>query len=159
MNYKLEHEIFKISILFKGIYSFLELLAGVILLFVTSPRIYLFIHNLFRNELLEDARDFTANFVLHLVQNLSPQMKLFISIYLIIHGAIKLILIIGLWKRKRIFYPLAIGIFGLFVIFQIYKYLVHPSLILLFLTDFDMLIIILTLIEWRNFGKNVFKKV
>lgn len=153
MKDSLEHKIFQISIFLKGIYSFLELLAGMILLFVTSDRIFNFVHEIFQNELLEDAHDFVANFVLNLAGSLTKSFKLFIAIYLIIHGVIKVGLIIALWKEKRAAYPIAIGVFGLFVAYQIYRYFLHPSLILVLLTDLDMLIIILTLIEWRKLKK------
>ncbi len=149
-KYELEHRIFRISILLKGIYSFFELFAGGVLLFVTSSEVFNFVHEIFKNELLEDSRDFIANSILNLVGNLPSQVKLFVAVYLIIHGAVKLGLIIGLWKRKMHFYPLAIGVFALFVVYQIYRYILHPSLILLALTDLDMLIIILTLVEWKN---------
>lgn len=153
MKFSLEHSIFRASIFLKGLYSFLELLAGTLLLFVMSSQIYNFVHEIFKNELIEDSRDFIANFILNSLGNLTPAFKLFIAIYLIVHGTIKLALIIGLWKEKRAAYPIAIGVFGLFVIYQIYRYIMHPSLILILLTDLDMLIIILTLIEWRNLKK------
>jgi uncharacterized membrane protein len=150
MDYKLEHKIFRISIFLKGIYSLIELLAGFLLLFITSSQIYTFVQDIFRNEILEDPQDFIANFVLGLVGNLPSSIKLFIALYLLIHGVIKLVLIIGLWKEKLYFYPIAIAVFGLFIFYQIYSYVLHPSLILLVITDLDMLIIILTLVEWRK---------
>jgi uncharacterized membrane protein len=146
----LEHDVFRVSILLKGIYSFFELIAGMILLFVTSDRIFNFINHIFRNEILEDGRDFIANFLLNTFGNLPQQIKLFIAIYLISHGIVKLGLIITLWKEKRWAYPIAIGVFSLFIVYQIYRYILHPSLILIFLTDLDMAIIILTLLEWRR---------
>lgn len=152
-KYRVEHDVFRVSILLKGIYSFFELLAGMILLFVTSDRIYNFVHYIFKNELIEDSHDFIANSVLNLVGNLPQQIKLFIAIYLIIHGLIKLALIIALWKEKKWAYPVAIAVFGLFIVYQIYKYILRPSLILLFLTDLDMVIIILTYLEWERLKK------
>lgn len=149
-KYRLEHDIFRISILLKGIYSFFELLAGMILLFVTSDRIYNFVHFIFRNELIEDSHDFIANFILNLAGNLPQQIKLFIAIYLIIHGLIKIGLIIALWKEKHWAYPVALIVFSLFIIYQIYRYILHPSLILIFLTDLDMAVIILTYLEWKR---------
>jgi uncharacterized membrane protein len=150
---RLEHEFFRISILLKGIYSFLEFIAGAVLLFITSNKIYFIIHEVFKNELLEDAQDFIANSLLNLVGSMPSAIKQFIAVYLIIHGIIKLILIIALWKEKRAAYPVAIIVFSFFIIYQIYKYILHPSLVLLVLTDLDMLIIILTWLEWRKLKK------
>lgn len=147
---RVEQDIFRVTILLKGIYSLFELLAGAILLFVTSPRLFNFVHYIFRNELLEDAHDFIANFILNLIGNLPSSIKLFIAIYLISHGIIKIGLIIALWKEKRWAYPVALVVFGLFIVYQIYRYILHPSLILIFLTDLDMAVIILTWLEWMR---------
>ena len=84
------------------------------------------------------------------VGNLPYQLKLFISLYLLSHGIVKLGLIIALWKEKRWAYPLAIVVFGGFIVYQIYKYAIQPSLVLLVLTDLDMAVIILTWLEWRH---------
>jgi len=149
-KYRLEHEFFRISIFLKGLYSFFELLAGMILLLVSSDKIFNFVHYIFKNELLEDSRDFVANFILNFAGSLTASLKLFFAIYLIIHGVIKLGLIIALWKEKKGAYPVAIAVFGLFIVYQIYRYILHPSLILLFLNDLDLAIIILTLLEWRR---------
>jgi uncharacterized membrane protein len=147
---KLERDVFRVSILFKGIYSFFELVLGVILIFVTSSAIYNFVYEIFRHELVEDPTDFIANSLLTAVGNLSSSLKLFIAIYLISHGIIKLALIISLWKEKRWAYPIAMVVFSWFIIYQSYRYLIHPSLVLLFLNDLDLAVIILTLLEWRR---------
>jgi uncharacterized membrane protein len=156
---ELEHDVFRVSIFLKGLYSFFELLAGAVLLFGTSDRIFNFIHHIFRNELLEDAHDFIGNFVISLVGNLPQQMKVFIALYLLSHGIVKLALIIALWKEKRWAYPIAMGVFGLFIVYQIYRYILHPSLILLFLNDLDMVVIILTLLEWRRLKHRHWRKI
>jgi uncharacterized membrane protein len=147
---ELEHDVFRVSIFLKGLYSFFETIAGFVLLFITSNQIFNFIHHIFRNELLEDAHDFIANFLLNTFGSLPEQMRLFIAIYLISHGVIKLGLIIALWEEKKWAYPLAIGVFTFFIIYQIYRYILHPSLILLFLNDLDLAVIILALLEWRR---------
>ncbi|HTZ42199.1 MAG TPA: DUF2127 domain-containing protein [Candidatus Omnitrophota bacterium] len=151
-----EHKIFRAGIFLKGIYSFFELIAGIVLLFITSVQIYNLVHIIFLHELLEDAHDFVANFILNSVGSLSHTVQLFIAVYLIVHGLIKLGLVIALWKEKRAAYPMAIAIFGLFVIYQIYRFFLHHShsVFLLLITDLDMLIINLTLIEYYNLRKH-----
>ena len=149
-KYKLEHEFFRVSIFLKGLYSFFEFLAGLILFFVTSKQIFIFIYNIFQSEFLQDVRDFIIKYMPPVVGNLPYQLKLFISLYLLSHGIVKLGLIIALWKEKRWAYPLAIVVFGGFIVYQIYKYAIQPSLVLLVLTDLDMAVIILTWLEWRH---------
>ena len=149
-KYKLEHEFFRISIFLKGLYSFFEFLAGLILFFVTSKQIFIFIYDIFQSEFLQDVREFIINHMPHALGSLPESVKLFISLYLLSHGIIKLGLIIALWNEKKWAYPLAIVIFGGFIVYQIYRYIFQPSLVLLFLTDLDMVVIILTWLEWRH---------
>jgi len=152
-KYKLEHEFFRVSIFLKGLYSFFELLAGAILFFVVSKKIFIFIYEIFQSEFLQDVHEFIIRYMPHAVENLPYQLSLFISLYLISHGIVKLGLIIALWKEKRWAYPLAIVVFGGFIVYQIYKYAIQPSLVLLVLTDLDLAVIILTWLEWKNKGK------
>ncbi len=154
MKYSLEHKFFRITIFLKGIYSFFEFIAGIALLLVSSSEISNFVKDLFRHELLQDPHDIIANFLINLTGNFSSSLKLFFALYLIIHGTIKVGLIIALWFKKLKVYPIAMIVFGLFIIYQIYRYILHPSLVLLFLTDLDMAVIILTWMEWKHLEKH-----
>ena len=151
---KLKNEkLFEVAIFLKGIYSFFEFFAGIILLSISSSQIYNLIHDLFKHELLEDPNDLIANFILNLAGNMSSSLKLFLALYLSIMGIIKTGLVIALWKKKIIFYPIAIIFFSLFVIYQIYRYFLEPSFILIFLTILDLVIISLSYKEYKILKK------
>lgn len=152
MKLKIE-KLFHVGLLIKGIYSFLELFAGIILLSISSYKINEFIYNLFRHELLEDPHDLVVNFIINLFWNLSPSLELLIALYLLINGAIKLGLIVALWKEKLIAYPIAMIFFSLFVIYQIYRYVLTPSWILIILTILDLIIIFLSYKEYNHLKK------
>jgi uncharacterized membrane protein len=144
-------KLFHASLVLKGFYHLLELSAGTILLFVSSSsQIYNFIHNLFEQELLEDPHDFVANFIVNLFGNIQPSLKLFFGTYLFVAGIINLGLIIALWKEKLIAYPISIIFFSLFVIYQIYRYILTPSWILIILTILDLIIIFLSYREYKT---------
>ena len=68
-------------------------------------------------------------------------------------GIIKAGLVIALWKKKIIFYPIAIIFFGLFVIYQVYRYFLEPSFILMVLTILDLIIIFLSYEEYKILKK------
>ncbi len=144
------HKIFRTSIFVKGIYSLIELAAGFMLLFISSNAILSMVRSVFRHELLEDPHDLFANYIINFFGSFSFSLKIFIAWYLIIHGAIKLGLISALWLKKIKAYPISIGVFILFLIYQIYKYILTPSLILIILSVLDVLIIILTYIEYKH---------
>ena len=73
----------------------------------------------------------------------------FTTVYLLSHGVIKLWLIIGLLRAKLSYYPVAIGVFGLFIIYQLYRFSATHSLWLLLITAVDVVVIGLTWHEYQ----------
>jgi uncharacterized membrane protein len=74
----------------------------------------------------------------------------FASVYLLSHGAVKLVLVLALLKDKLWAYPTMIaGLAGL-VFYQVYRVTLNPSLIWAALTVFDILVIVLARIEYQE---------
>ncbi len=150
MNDKiLIHELFRTSIFLKGIFAFLESISGILLFFVTSDFLLRFVNYFFGHELKQDPADIFVNFLINLFSDHSGSLKIFFAIYLLIHGIIKLGLIVALWKEKLWAYPLSGIIFILFIFYQIYRYIQHPSVFLILLTFLDILVIILIYLEYK----------
>ncbi|ALU35173.1 hypothetical protein CLAU_0744 [Clostridium autoethanogenum DSM 10061] len=149
-NSNIFHKGFEIGILIKFIDGFLEIIGGVLLLFLNPNRLSDLVVLLTQHELSEDPRDVIANFMIKLSSKFTISTQYFGVFYLISHGIVKLILIIFLWKRKSWAYPLTIMSLILFIIYQIYRYILHPSSWLIILTVFDIIMIILTFIEYRR---------
>jgi len=150
---EIEHYAFRISIILKGIESLLELVSGALLLFVSAKEIQNFIYNLFAKELAEDPHSFIATTVVHWASQFSSSVEWFLALYFLTHGIIKSGLLVGLWYEKIKLYPVAIGIFVLFIFYQIYKYIVSPSGWLIYLTVLDLIFIWLAILEWRHLKK------
>jgi uncharacterized membrane protein len=70
--------------------------------------------------------------------------------YLLSHGAVKVILVIALWMNALWAYPLTIFVFGGFGAYQMYRYSHTHSIAMLLLTIFDAALICLTWMEWRE---------
>ena len=90
-----------------------------------------------------------ANFLLHTVQHLSVGTQQFAAIYLLGHGAIKLWLIAGLLRERLGYFPVSIGVFGLFIAYQLYRCTITHSVWLLLMTALDGVVIALTWHEYR----------
>lgn len=146
---KFWHKLFETSVIIKGIDSVLELIGGILLLFMTSNALNSTLRFIFQHELLQDPNDFIANFLVNFFSGLSHQTQLFGALYLISHGVIKTGLVAGLLKKKLWVYPLSIIVFGLFILYQLYRYAYTHSLFLILLTLFDIIVIILILHEYR----------
>jgi len=134
----------------KGLNGLLELIGGTLLLLFPPSAIQHFIVGLTHNELSEDPNDFIATQLRSAAEHLSVGGELFAAIYLLSHGVIKVGLVYALLKDKPWAFPWAIGIFGAFAIYQIYRYFIQPSGWLIALTILDVIVIALARLEWQR---------
>ena len=144
------HVSFEIGLLLKGIHGLLEIIGGVLLLFLTPDRLDLLTRFLTRHELSEDPRDVVANLLLRLSHSFSISTQHFAMFYLASHGIIKCVLILLLWRKKLWAYPLSIISLLLFIAYQVYRYTFTHSVFLLLLSIFDAVMIALTYLEYRK---------
>ena len=143
------HLAFEISLLLKGLFALGEIIGGIAALFVSREFLLRSVSVLTEEELAEDPHDFIANYLLHSAQSLTIGTQLFVALYLLTHGAIKLWLIIGLLRQKLWYYPAAIVIFGLFILYQVYRFHFTHSAWLLLITTVDVIVIALTWHEYK----------
>jgi len=124
--------------------------AGGVLLWLMKPSAMDWaLHFLFQHELSRDPHDFFARHVLHFHASLTHGSVVFASLYLLTHGAVKIVLAVALWMNDLWAYPLAIFVFGAFTVYQIYRYSHTHSIALLVLTVLDIAIVLLTWAEYR----------
>src|SRR5215469_2914869 len=143
------HLAFEISLFLKGLFALGQIIGGVAAFFVTKELLVKAVSVLTQEELLEDPRDLLANFLLHSAQNLSISTQHFMALYLLAHGSVKLWLIIGLLREKLWYYPTAIVVFGLFIVYQLYRFTFTHSMWLMLVTAIDVIVIALTWHEYK----------
>ena len=141
------HISFELGLIIKGIDGLLEIFGGFLLLYLNPNRMGRLVTLLTQHELSEDPKDLVANALIRFSHSFSISTQAFGVFYLISHGVIKSVLILLLWRKKLWAYPLTIASLVLFIAYQIYRYSVHASMLLLLLTVFDIVMIILTFIE------------
>jgi uncharacterized membrane protein len=91
-----------------------------------------------------------ANLLLRGAAHAGEGAFLFVGLYLLVHGVVKLGIVLALiWGKERV-YPWAIGALALFVAFQVVELVLHPSVSVALLTVLDLVIIALTWREWRQ---------
>lgn len=156
-NKDIVHVSFELGLLIKGIDGILEIIGGFLLLYLNPSRMSHLIVFLTQHERSEDPKDFVANALIHFSNGFSISAQTFGILYLISHGVIKCVLIVLLWRKKLWAYPLTIVSLILFIVYQIYRYSIHASVSLLLLTAFDMIMIVLTLIEFKRMKKKKFE--
>jgi uncharacterized membrane protein len=147
------HEVFIISLILKALNAVIEITGGILIFIVSQERIIKIALFLTQEEISKDPKDLIANYLITSAENFSLSAKHFIAFYLLSHGLVKLGVIIGLLKKKLWAYPAAFAVFSLFIVYQLYRYFHTHSLWLLVLAIFDLIVIWLIIIEYKNFSK------
>ena len=140
---------FNIALILKGLDGLLELVGGFLLLVISPDTLNHLAERLTQHELSQDPKDFWAHHLLHLTGNLH-HTQTFGALYLLTHGVVKLVIVVGLLRREHWAYYVAFVFLGGFVIYQIYRMTYAPSVGLALLTAFDLFVIWLT---WREFAR------
>src|SRR6476469_7581569 len=134
-----EREVYRFflgSVILKGLISLAEVVVGIAVLLIPQQVIVHTVDLIVRNflpgslsflgpRLIESAAEFTA------------ATALFVSVYLLVRGLIKVFLIWGLLANKMWAYPASLLVLGLLVLYQIYQILSKGSILIILLTVFD----------------------
>lgn len=140
---------FRITVILKGVDGVLELVGGVLLLFASPERVHAVVRWATQHELAEDPHDRFANLLVTASQHLTGSATLFGALYLLAHGVVKVVLVWAVLRERLWAYPWMIGFLGVFIVFQCYRMVVHFTWTMLALTLFDLLVVALTVREYR----------
>jgi uncharacterized membrane protein len=147
---RLIHVFFAIGVIGKGIDGVLEIVGGALLFVVNRLQIHNLVRILTQHELSEDPHDIVASYLLNTTQHLTAGTQAFGAIYLLWHGVVKVALVAGLLLKRLWAYPAAIVAFVLFLVYQLYRYSHTHSPELVVLSIVDVLIIVLTWLEYTR---------
>lgn len=142
--------LFEIGILGKGLIGLVEVLGGLVLLLASPDGLRRLTRSWTRGELAEDPYDLIATRLLHSVDHLTGPAVLFGAVYLLVHGAVKVVLVVALLLNRLWAYPAMITVLLLFIGYQSYEIVRHPTAGLVALTLFDTAVLALTWREYRR---------
>ncbi|HZU51803.1 MAG TPA: DUF2127 domain-containing protein [Sphingomicrobium sp.] len=138
MQEKRIHQVFVISIGAKGLHALIELAGGLALYFLGTETIAEWLR----------PHEWAAH-------HFRPSEQHFYAFYLLSHGLVKGVLVYFLLREKLWAYPASIAVFGLFIVYQLYRYsFTHDSWLIL-LSLFDLFVIYLVLHEYRLLRKHL----
>ena len=143
------HKVFEVSVLMKGAHALLECISGVLLALISTTTIASLAKALTQEELIEDPHDLIASTLLNNAQQFSVSTEHFYAFYLLSHGIVKLLLVAGLLMNKLWAYPASLAALGLFILYQLYRYSYTHGIGLIFLTVFDIAVMVLIWHEYR----------
>lgn len=143
--------IYKIGVGIKGFDGLVELVLGVLLL--VSPDL---LHRILA-ALIGEAHEYhgqiatlVANYIARTDGDLVSGSVIFLAVFLISHGVIKLALVYCLLREILWAYPYALAVLGMFLLYQLYAIIVHPTLGMGLLVVLDIFIIWLVWGEWQK---------
>lgn len=147
---KREHRIYEVfvgAVVIKGLNAILEIVLGALLLYTNVVEDIVVV--LVQKELIEDPDSFVATYIQSLLST-TPQVQSFGALYLLSHGVVKVFLMVGLLRNKLWAYPSTIAVLALFITYQMVRYLNTHSILLIFLSVFDALVIWLVWHEYKR---------
>lgn len=140
---------FKIGLALKAADGVLEIIGGLLLLFLRPAQIERVVRTLTAHELAQDPDDLIASHLLHTASHLTTATTLFGAVYLLSHGISKLVLVMLVLRNHLWAYPWLMALLLAFIGYQLYRLTVHISIGLVALTIFDALLVWLTWREYR----------
>jgi uncharacterized membrane protein len=143
------NDLFRISVMLKGLVSALEVVGGLLFLLIPPEKITAFAIFLTQDELSDDPNAFLASRILHAAENYSSHTALIIGFFLLSRGIIKLVLVTALLKNKLWAYPASLAVLGLFVLYELFDVITRHSVIVLGICVFDLIVIFFIWREWN----------
>ena len=126
----------------------MELVVGLLLVFLSPIAINRVLSFLVQGELKEDPTDFFANLLVHTTRS-AVESGGAASVFLIVHGVVKLVLVGGLATNRLWSYPAAIVVFAGLTAFQLYQLSQQYSLFMGVVTILDVVVTLLVIVEFR----------
>lgn len=137
---------FNAMLLGKSIFAFVEFLSGLLLIFIPLDLIKSTIQHLAASIAFVPLSSMITN----AGERLTSDATLFAVIYLLLHGALKLVTLALLWRKILWSYPLSIVLLVGFIIYQMFEFFNHGAISMLVLCVVDLVMIALTLLEYRK---------
>jgi uncharacterized membrane protein len=144
------HEGFRVGIILKGLHALLETVGGIVLLKVPAQTLNRVVMSILTQDFSRDPNDFVARHLQGAFDRLADGGSHFASWYLLSHGGVKLCLVLALLWNKLWAYPLMIVMLSAFIGYQMYRFSLTHSVFMIVLTVFDLAVIVLTWIEYRQ---------
>lgn len=154
MQEKNIYGLFRVSVILKGVNAGIEIIGGLLLYAISTSTMTAWVDRLTQEELFQDPNDRIAHFFLTSAQHISFDGKSFAAFYLLSHGIIKILLVVGLLRNKLWAYPTSLVVLTGFIAYQLYRFSHTHALGLIALTIFDLVVIVLIWHEYQRVRHN-----
>ena len=142
--------LFDLALILKIINGALEMLAALLVLFVPPSLVLKLAEFATSRELAQDIDDPIAMAIQTSAQTFAVHSHYFLAVYLALHGGIKVLLVLGIFAKKRIAYPLFMLALTVFGAYEAYRGFILNEMLLQALAVFDLALLLLTAHEYRR---------
>jgi len=155
MQEKRIHQVFAVSVSLKGLHALLEIALGIALYLTSAEKIAGSIADWSNRQIALERHDWIATHLLRFAEGFSVEKHNFYAFYLLSHGIVKGVVVVGLLKEKLWAYPASFVVFGAFIAYQLYRYSWTHEFSLILLSIFDLFVIALAIHEYRLLRKRL----
>lgn len=141
---------FDLALLLKAANGGLEILGAALILVVPPSLVIRIVGFLTSGEIAQDPDDPIATAIRSAAQSFAVHSHYLLALYLVLHGVIKVLLVIGIFAGKRIAYPLFMLALAVFGAYETYRGFTRHEQLLQILAIFDFILLILTAYEYRR---------
>jgi uncharacterized membrane protein len=142
--------LFDLALILKIINGAFEMLAALLILFIPPTLVIRLAEFATSGELAQDTDDPVATTIREAAHSFAIHTHYFLAIYLALHGIIKVLLVIGIFAKKKIAYPLFMIALACFGAYEAYRGFTRHELLLQALAVFDLSLLLLTSHEYRR---------
>ena len=141
---------FDLALWLKVVNGGIEVLGAVLVLVVPPSLVVKLIEFVTSGELTRDPDDPVASALHDAATSFAVHTHYLLALYLVLHGAIKILLVLGIFAGKRIAYPLFMLALVIFGAYEAYRGFVRHEVLLQVLAVFDFSVLVLTAHEYRR---------
>jgi uncharacterized membrane protein len=142
------YELFKWSVIVKGLVSLAEVIAGAVLLLVPQTLIVSTLHQLSTWLLMHIPVPVVTRAATELA-HFGTNLATFVALYILGRGLIKCVLVWKLLQNKLWAYPALFGVMLLLLVYQLYEIATAHSIFVISITVFDVIVMGLIWHEWH----------
>ncbi|MHB0866002.1 MAG: DUF2127 domain-containing protein [Minisyncoccota bacterium] len=142
--------LFDLALILKAVNGSLEMLGALLVLFVPPSLVLKLAEFATGGELAQDPSDPIVAFIREAARAFAVHTHYFLAFYLALHGLIKVLLVIAIFAKKKMAYPLFMLSLAVFGAYEAYRGFVLHELLLQALALFDFALLLLTVHEYRR---------
>ncbi len=149
------HKLFTASVVIKGFNGVWEIVVGLLFLLARPEAVQQAFLRAGTAAVVQGSGQFVSSQVMRHAQSFSESSQYFIAWYFLLYGALNIFLVIFLSRGKLWAYPVSMACFTLFILYQIRQVLLYHSGLLLLFTIFDILLVVVTYLEYLRVKRMV----